>query len=84
MWNKKLFLSSRILQNTVYSMVNNIRACKDGATHGLRQELENLKRDMGPTENMVKNLRFALADTQALNKFHRDGNTDDDHQDILV
>ncbi len=63
----------RILQNTVYSMVNNIAACKDGAIRGLQQELRNLKDRMGPTEATVKNLKLALANTKALDSFHLKG-----------
>ena len=54
-------------------MVNNIGSCRDGAIRGLRQELENLKNRVGPTETVVKNLRFALANTKELEEFHTNG-----------
>ena len=63
----------RILQNTVYSMVSNIASCKDATIQGLHQELDNVQRRIGPTEVMVQNLRYALANTKALEQFHTDG-----------
>lgn len=63
----------RILQNTVYSMVNNIKSCKDHTIRGLHHELDSMKGRIEPTEQMVRALRGALANSKALEEFHNDG-----------
>ena len=60
-------------------MVNNIGSCGSGSVGGLRQEVENLKGRLGPTEEEVRTLRAALDDAQGLERFHREGKVPPKH-----
>jgi len=57
-------MALKILQNTVYQMVDRIPECSNTATQGLKAEISALQNKQMPLESMVENMRRTLDATK--------------------